>query len=245
MRPRNHLFIKGQWRHITRFFPDLFTPKNHPCALKTHRNVFYSSRRTRWTLKFCSSCIRSKVISDHVFSSTFGTWPDLGQGLIQDLKLMYQSLRLEASYTLVFFFREALIQSGAKRHGGRTNPLLCRGRMRNGLCRRGLICPHISAQVHILEQIKTVSYGSNSFFVDNSSHRKEDNPEQLSCQGCRSVSLWWRAPFTNISDWWRILHQSWARAWTWPLRLPITQRRHLIRMRSIKLKWIEVPHMQK
>ena len=42
------------------------------------------------------------------------------------------------------FFREALAQSGAKRQGGgRTNPPppLCRGRMRNGLCRRGLIGP--------------------------------------------------------------------------------------------------------
>ena len=25
--------------------------------------------------------------------------------------------------------------------------------------------------------------------------------------GCRSVSLWWRIPFTNVSEWWQILHQ--------------------------------------
>ena len=37
------------------------------------------------------------------------------------------------------FFREALAQSGAKRQGGSYQPPLCRVRMRNGLCRRGLM----------------------------------------------------------------------------------------------------------
>ena len=48
-------------------------PINHPWAFKNHRNVFYMSQGTRWTLKFCSSSIRSKVIGDHGFSSPFGT----------------------------------------------------------------------------------------------------------------------------------------------------------------------------
>ena len=74
----NHRVIKGQWRHMTRkWFFEFSTPKNYPCALKNHRIVFYSSQGTRWTLKFCSSSIRSKVIGDHGFSSLFGTWPDL------------------------------------------------------------------------------------------------------------------------------------------------------------------------
>ena len=37
------------------------------------------------------------------------------------VKFIYQSLRLAASYTLAIF-REALALSGAKQHGGRTNP---------------------------------------------------------------------------------------------------------------------------
>ena len=99
----------------------IFDPKNHLWAFKNHQNVFYSSRGRRWTLKFCSSSIRSKMIGDHGFSSLFATWPDLrGQvkwRLTYDLKFIYQSLRLAASYTLVFFL-QALAQSGTERHGG-------------------------------------------------------------------------------------------------------------------------------
>ena len=74
----NHRVIKGQWRHMTRkWFFEFWTPENHPWAFKSHRNVFYSSQVTRWTLTFCSSSIRSKVIGDHGFSSLFGTWSDL------------------------------------------------------------------------------------------------------------------------------------------------------------------------
>ena len=78
MKSWSHRVIKGQWRHTTRkLFFELLTPKNHPWAFQNHRNVFYSSQETRWTLKFCSNSIRSKVVGDHVFSSLFGTWPDL------------------------------------------------------------------------------------------------------------------------------------------------------------------------
>ena len=64
----NHQVIKCQWRHRTRkWFFEFLTPKNYPSAFKNHRNVFYSSQGTRWTLKFCSSSIRSKVIGDHGF----------------------------------------------------------------------------------------------------------------------------------------------------------------------------------
>ena len=70
LRSWNHRVIKGQWRHMTRnSFFEFLTPKHYPRALKNHRNVFYSSQETRWTLKFCSSSIRSKVIGDHGFSS--------------------------------------------------------------------------------------------------------------------------------------------------------------------------------
>ena len=70
MRSWNHRVIKGQWRHMTRnSFFEFLTPKNYPRAFKNHRNVFYLSLGTHWTLKFCSSSIRSKVIGDHEFSS--------------------------------------------------------------------------------------------------------------------------------------------------------------------------------
>ena len=83
----NHRVIKGQWRHMTRkWFFEFLTPKNYPWAFTNHRNVFYSSQGTRWTFKFCSSSIRSKVIGDHGISSLFGTWPDLrGHWLTYDL----------------------------------------------------------------------------------------------------------------------------------------------------------------
>ena len=128
--------IKGQWRHMTRkWFFKILTPKNHHRAFKNHRNVFCSSRGTRWTLKFRSSSIRSKVvIGVHGFSSLDLTsevtgWP-------RTLSL-YTNLFVSRRATRLVFFREALAQSGAKRHGGRTPGPLCRGRMRNGLCRRG------------------------------------------------------------------------------------------------------------
>ena len=68
MRSWNHRVIKGQWRHMTRkWFFEFLTPKNYPWAFKNHGNVFYSLQETRWTLKFCSSSTRSKVIGDHGF----------------------------------------------------------------------------------------------------------------------------------------------------------------------------------
>ena len=70
MRSWNHRVIKGQWRHMTRnSFFEFLTPKNYLWAFKNQRIVFYSSQGTRWTLKFCSSSIRSKVIGDPGFSS--------------------------------------------------------------------------------------------------------------------------------------------------------------------------------
>ena len=63
----------GHQRSMTSMTRNLFfeflTPKNYPRAFKNHRNVFYSSQGTRWTLKFCSTSIRSKAIGDHGFSS--------------------------------------------------------------------------------------------------------------------------------------------------------------------------------
>ena len=77
MRSWNHRVIKGQWRHDPKMIFRTFDPKNYPWSFKDHRNVLYSSQGTRWTMQFCSSSIRSKVIGDHGFSSLFVTWPDL------------------------------------------------------------------------------------------------------------------------------------------------------------------------
>ena len=136
----NHQIIKGQWRHMTRkWFFEFLTPKNYPWAFKNYRNVFYSSQGTRWTLKFCSSSIRSKVIGDHGFrhfsaldlTSEVTGWP-------RTLSL-YINLFVSRRATRSFFPRSSSsIRSETARGGGRTNPPLCRGRMRNGLCRRGL-----------------------------------------------------------------------------------------------------------
>ena len=74
----NHQVIN---RSMTSYDPkwcfELLTPKNYPWASKNHRNVFYTSRGTRWALKFRPSSIRSKVIGHHGFSSLFRhfTWP--------------------------------------------------------------------------------------------------------------------------------------------------------------------------
>ena len=139
MRSWNHWGIKGQWRHMTRkLFFEFLTPKNHPWTFKNHRNVFYSSQGTRWMLKFCSSSIRSKVIGDHGFhhfsaldlTSEVTGWP-------RTLSL-YINLFVSRRATRSFFPRSSSSIRGETARGGRTNPPLCRGRMRNGLCRRGL-----------------------------------------------------------------------------------------------------------
>ena len=118
----NHRVIKGEWRHMTRnSFFEFSTPKNYPRAFENHLNVFYPSPGTRWTLKFFSSSIRSKVIGDHGFSSIsaldltseFTGWP-------RTLSL-YVNLFVSRRATRSFF-PGALAQSGVKRQGGRTNP---------------------------------------------------------------------------------------------------------------------------
>ena len=118
----NHQVIKGQWRHMARkWFFEFLIPKNYPWAFKNHRNVFYSSQGTHWTLKFCSSSIRSKVIGDHGFrhfsaldlTSEVTGWPRTLSLYIN----LFVSRRATRS-----FFREALAQSGAKRQGGLYQP---------------------------------------------------------------------------------------------------------------------------
>ena len=134
----NHQVIKGQWRYTTRkWFFEFLAPNNYPWAFKNHRIVFYSSHGTRWTLKFCSSSVRGKVIGDHGFryfsaldlTSEVTSWP-------RTLSLYINSSSRGELHAR--FFRETLAQSGAKRQGESYQPPLCRGRMRNGLCRRGL-----------------------------------------------------------------------------------------------------------
>ena len=144
MRSWNHRVIKGQWRHMTRnSFVKFLTPKNYPRAFKNHRNVFYSAQRTRWTLKFCSSSIRSKVIGDHGFSSISALdltsevtgWPRTLSWYIN----LFVSRRATRS-----FFPRSSSSIRVKRQGGsyQPPPPLCRGKMRNGLCRRGLKTVH-------------------------------------------------------------------------------------------------------
>ena len=134
----NHQVIKDQWRHMTRkWFFEFLTPKNYPCAFKNHRNVFYSSKGTRWTLKFCSSSLRSKVIGDHGFrhfsaldlTSEVTRWP-------RTLSL-YINLFVSRGATRSFFSRSSSSIRGETARGS-YQPPLCRGRMRNGMCRRGL-----------------------------------------------------------------------------------------------------------
>ena len=152
MRTWNNRVIKGQWRHIIRntFFKFL-TPKNYPRAFKNHRSVFYLSQGTRCTLKFCSSSIRSKVIGDHGFSSISAldlTLEDTGWP--RTLSLYINLFVWAASYTLVFPRSSSSIRGETARG---VVPPLCRGRMWNGLCRRGLnwvvfwwVCPVIWPQ---------------------------------------------------------------------------------------------------
>ena len=141
MRSWNHRVIKGQWRRMTRnSFFEFLTPQNYPRAFKNHRNVFYSSHGTRWTLKFCSSSIRSKVIGDHGFSSISAL--DLTSevtGWPRTLSL-YINLFVSRQATRSFFPRSSssIRDETARGVVPTPPPPLCRGRMRNGLCRRGL-----------------------------------------------------------------------------------------------------------
>ena len=119
----NHQIIKGQWRHMTRkWFFEFLTPKNYPWAFKNYRNVFYSSQGTRWTLKFCSSSIRSKVIGDHGFrhfsaldlTSEVTGWP-------RTLSL-YINLFVSRRATRSFFPRSSSSIRGETARGGSYQP---------------------------------------------------------------------------------------------------------------------------
>ena len=121
----NHQIIKGQWRHMTRkWFFEFLTPKNYPWAFKNYGNVFYSSQGTRWTLKFCSSSIRSKVIGDHGFrhfsaldlTSEVTGWP-------RTLSL-YINLFVSRRATRSFFPRSSSSIRGETARGGSYQPPL-------------------------------------------------------------------------------------------------------------------------
>ena len=121
----NHQVIKGQWRHMTRkWFFEFLTPKYYPWAFKNHPNVFYSSQGTRWTLKFCSSSIRSKVIGDHGFrhfsaldlTSEVTGWPRTFS--------LYINLFVSRRATRSFFPRSSSSIRGETARGGRTPPPL-------------------------------------------------------------------------------------------------------------------------
>ena len=106
-----------------KWFFEFLTPKNYPMAFKNHRNVFYSSQGTRWTLKFCSSSISSKVIVDHDFrhfsaldlTSEVTGWPRTSS--------LYINLFVSRRATRSFFPRSSSsIRGETARGGGRTNP---------------------------------------------------------------------------------------------------------------------------
>ena len=86
--------------------------------------MFYSSRETRWTLKFCSSSIRRKQSCRR--SRDFGTFRHLTRpqrslvGLGPEVYIPIASSRGELHAR---FFGEALAHSGAKRHGGCPPPV--------------------------------------------------------------------------------------------------------------------------
>ena len=123
MRSWNHRVIKGQWRHMARnSFFEFLTPKNYPRAFKNHRNVFYSSQGTCWTLKFCSSSTRSKVIGDHGFSSISAL--DLTSevtGWPRTLSLCI-NLFVSRRATRLFFPRSSSSIRGETARGDHTNP---------------------------------------------------------------------------------------------------------------------------
>ena len=74
MEPPGHQ--RSMTSHDPKMIFEFLTAKNYLWAFKNHRNVFYSSQGTRWTLKFCCSSIRSKVIGDHGFPHFSAlTWP--------------------------------------------------------------------------------------------------------------------------------------------------------------------------
>ena len=77
MRSWNHRVIKGQWRHMIRnSFFEFLTPKNYPRAFKNHRNVFYSSQGTRWTLNFALAPSEAKLSAITDFRQfRHLTWP--------------------------------------------------------------------------------------------------------------------------------------------------------------------------
>ena len=133
----------GNQRSMTLLDPKMIFSNFLPLKIinghSNHRNVFYLSQGTRWTLKFCSSSVRSKVIGDHGFSSFSALDLTLEvTGWPRTLSL-YINLFVSRRATRSFFPRGSCSIRGETAKGGdRTNTPQCRGRMRNGLCRRGL-----------------------------------------------------------------------------------------------------------
>ena len=122
---------------IFRFF---FAPKSHPWALKKHRIVFYSSRGTRWTLNFCSISSRSQELSAIIGFRYFSALDLTSEvtGWPRTLSL-YTNRSVSRRARRSFFPRSSSSIRGETASGVvPTPPPLCRGRMQNGLCRRGL-----------------------------------------------------------------------------------------------------------
>ena len=140
MRSSNHRVIKGQWRHMTRFFFSNFWPQK---IIHVHSTtiVTCSTRRKehagRWHFALAPSEAKLSAITCFRHFSALDLTSEV-TGWPRTLSL-YINLFVSRRVTCSFFFREALAQTGAKRQGGSYQPpSLCRGRMRNGLCRRGL-----------------------------------------------------------------------------------------------------------
>ena len=116
----------GHQRSMTSYDPkkifEFLTPKNYRWAFKNHRNMFYSSQGTRWTLKFCSSFFRSKVIGDHGFrhfSALDLTSEVTGWSRIISL---YINRFVSRRATRSFFPRISSSIRGETARGDRTNP---------------------------------------------------------------------------------------------------------------------------
>ena len=143
-----------------KWFFEFVTPKNHPWAFKNHRNVLYSSQGTHWALKFCSSSIRRKLLAITGFchfltldlTSEVTGWPRILS--------LYNIFFVSRRSTCSFFFRETLAQSGRDGKRGSYYPSPpCRGRMRNGLCRRGLNSNHHHQEVPCTKALVGASQG--------------------------------------------------------------------------------------
>ena len=120
MRSWNHRVINGEWRHMIRkWFFELLTPKNYPWAFKTivPCSTGRKEHTGRWNFALAPSEAKLSAITGFRHFSALDLTSEV-TGWPRTLSL-YINLFVSRRATHSFF-------------------PLCRGKMRNGLCRRGL-----------------------------------------------------------------------------------------------------------